>query len=839
MLVVSTGCTRPVDRPAVGDTFITDIVVSPEFVRADVPVEITFLSNGQPPASVSYDIAGETFSCTPETLTGGRLRCVHPGLGREFAQGVTLVVVKATGEDGAVSTAAGQVHVDFECPRFVSATVSKDIAEPGETVTVNVEASEILGAAPIITRLGRDWGTALGSGVSWSLPRPITDQDSSQFADLVIRLRDRAGNTTGDCGTDGRLPFAVDHEAPVANVGGVRLLRDVPGVPAVLQADVGSFIDDVGIARVRILDATGESQIATAEVREDGSIASQALGGTTGSRVLVQVEDKFGRRSVPQSIREQWRVSVGSGSTPGSAVKTAVRFTPAPPKTSSMRNRTVELAPDIFEEDARTSVIRASVGFEKVGELPSRYENSKRSIVGYDPVGKAIVSVGGYNGPDLDGFRFYDGYMTDVQIIRWDEREGRYISEQGPLLSYDDPSVPDPRWGVRLAFNDSGCGVMFGGDARIAIDRSTAVTDLWQICYTVGGYEWQRINLAAVVDGQCVDTNLSPMVWDAANRRFIMAGGGARECGDTRVIFLEPGQTLDDWRWVNVQPLPTNFSGRFNSMLYVDPRHGGFALGLGGVGPIGNGEQSIIWTYRNGQWTTSQAPRSLWFRSRFGWDYDTARQRLAVWGGSADSRFEADPEVWYLTDTSTNGPDAWRAALLDNPTPREYPAVVYDSDREVMVAFQGVRWQDERPIAGDIYELVSQPSLPQMQATADLGAPRPKGIERLTLRVRAHGTGDADGEGPGLRRGGGVRVWLWDHTASRWQQMHSQERDPLSGLETIELVVTDNPDRFVSSEGTVPITVTPLHPATEVLEGRLEIDLIDGQLDLRPGVALP
>ena len=53
------------------------------------------------------------------------------------------------------------------------------------------------------------------------------------------------------------------------------------------------------------------------------------------------------------------------------------------------------------------------------------------------------------------------------------------------------------------------------------------------------------------------------------------------------------------------------------------------------------------------------------------------------------------------------------------------------------------------------------------------------------------------------------------------------------------LGITQTPERFVSPQGTVPITVSAYRPATEILEGRLEVDLVDGYLDLRPGVTLP
>lgn len=827
------GCTRPVDRPADGDKLINDVKVSPEFVRANVPIEISFISNGRPLDTVTYELAGETFPCTPERLTSGRLACTHPAVPDNSISGQATVVVNASG-DGRTSSATGTYHVDLDCPTLISATLSQTIAEPGQKVSLTMEASEILDSAPIVTRLGRSWGTAVGSGTSWVLNHDVTTEDPSQFADLVVRVRDRAGNTSGDCGQDRLVPFAVDQEAPVANVAGVILERSTPDQPATLAADPGSFIDDVGIARVRVHDATTGTQIASLEVDANGGIPEQSLGGPTSSRVLVQAVDQFGRESAKQSVRERWRVSVGSGSTPGAAVKTAVRYSPAPPTTTSMRNRTVELAPDILQEDARTTVIRAVVGFEKVGELPTRYENAKRVIAGYDPTGKAMVAVGGYNGPDLARFNFYDGYMSDVQVVRWDEREGIYIPEQGPLLSYQDASVPDPRYGLKIDFDEQGCGVMFGGDLRVADTQTAAGNDLWRICFSPGGYTWSRINLPSEVDGQCV-RNYAPIVWDHFNQRFIMAGDGEYPCGDTRVLFLEPGQGTEGWRWVNVQPLPTTFQWHDNGALFVDPDHGGFVVGLGT-------DTRLIWTYRNGQWTAAQVPSALTHRYRAAWGYDSSRRQLVVWGGNTFPGSEEvypEPQVWYLTDTSTNGPEAWRSTLLDNPPVREYHTMVYDSDREVMLVFGGVNWQEARTIPPDLYQLVSQPSFPQMQVVADLGAARPKGIERLLLKVRAQGSGDADGVRPGVLRGGGVRVSLWDHDARAWVEMHAAARDHQAGFETVELSITQNPERFVSPTGTVPITVTSYRPATEVLEGRLEVDVVDGTLDLRPGVTLP
>ena len=175
----------------------------------------------------------------------------------------------------------------------------------------------------------------------------------------------------------------------------------------------------------------------------------------------------------------------------------------------------------MFEVDTRAAVIRAHVGFEKVGDLPTRYEGVNRIIAGYDSSGAAILAVGGYDGAT---YNLYAEYVDDVLVLRWDEREGVYVTEQGPTLSYADPSVPAPRYGVNLAFDGAGCGVMAGGDARLAVDDARFVGDVWRICSSGGVYEWEQINLAPVVENETLYL-LDPILWDPLDQRYVVVGG--------------------------------------------------------------------------------------------------------------------------------------------------------------------------------------------------------------------------------------------------------------------------------------------------------------------------
>lgn len=798
--------------------------MDPQFLRADVPLEISFVVAGAVPKSVTYDIGGQLFECDLERRNA-RFVCVHPGFGRDdLAQGTSLVVVEARDEEGNTAIATGQVTVDFDCPRFLGLRLNPPISEPGGTVVLDVEASETLRGPPRVTRNGIDWETAVGDGRSFTVTHEVTVGDPAPSSAVVVRLIDRAGNTTADCGTDGAIPFAVDHTPPITAPQGILLERDAPGRPATLRAEAGTFQDDVGLDHVRVLDATGERLIATLTPAADGSLEPTSLGGTTDSRVLVEAIDRFGRQSPRLSIPERWRLSVGAGNTPGAAMRTAVRFTPAPPDSPSMRNRTVELAPDVFQSDTRAAIVRGHVGFEKVGDLPTRYEGVNSIMAGYEPVGRSVIGVGGYDGTD---YVFFDEYFDDTIILRWDEREGAYLTEQGPGLSYSDPSAPAPRYGVNLAFDGTGCGVMVGGDARIEELNARVVADVWQLCLTNGVYQWTEIPLAPTVGGQELFL-IYPVIWDPLNARYVIAGGD-------RILFLEPGPDSSSWSWREVTPLPTSYGSRSGHFLYWEPRLEGFAIGLGNVSPANYA--SLTWTYRSGQWSQSTVPFDLDFRSRFGWAFDEARQRLVVWGGADYPDELAEEEVRYLVGSSTSGPSNWRTAEVDHPVARDFPSLVYDPDREVVVVFGGVRSQDNRVVPPEIHQLISEPSFPHLQASIDLAASRPKGIDLLHLEVRALGLGDADGVGAGTERSGGVRLLLWDHDARAWQEVAASGGAPGS-FDTITVDVRSDPERFVSPSGTVPITVVPVGPATELVDGRLEVDLIDGYLELRGGVAL-
>ncbi|MCC7384238.1 MAG: hypothetical protein IT384_20505 [Deltaproteobacteria bacterium] len=833
------GCTRPVDGRSLGAAQVTRLEVTPRFIRAGVPIQIDFRVSGALPSEVSFEIASVPSACEPEQLGDGRYRCTHPGIdATSYGQGATLVTVQVTDEQGRKSIATQPVTIDFECPRIAALVISSgartvttqlgervEIAAPGNEVVLNVEASEELVGPPQVTRNGRPWSQVVGGGRSFTVRQLIGDADPSAPAPIVVRISDLAGNTSGDCADDGHLLFAVDHLSPLVDLARITVERDAPGVPSTITASTGAFLDDVAIREVHVLDETGTLLLATLVPEIDGSIPLTNLRVQPASRVLIEAIDHLDRSSGRVAVTERWRLSIGNGATPGAALRTAIRYSPAPAETASMNNATIDLASRVLAPDGLTAEVRAHLGFELAGVLPNSYEDRFEISAAYDRTGGAVVIFGGGIFLGNNSFDFSDRTL----ILRWREAQGAYSLENGPAPAYG--QTPPERRGAGFTFDGSGCGVLFAGDGAIRPPgqptRFGFLRDVWRICRGAGGYRWEAI---LPENGASYPTpRIGGLSYDPVNRRYLVVQGESQAFSMPLddVLFLEPDVDPAHWRWTELSPLPANFNARRGHVQFWDPRIEGFVIGLGLVQPYGSGEERLIWTYQGGQWSAAQVPAALSFREGAGYAFDEARRELVLWGGGESN---ADGRVWLMTKTSSNGVNAWRGVDLDAPLPRHYPTLVYDADREATLMFGGVR--TDRFIPPDVYALHVEPSWPDLQATVALGAARPPGIVQLSLRIDAHGTGDADGTGPGQDAGTGFQAMLWDYNRARWEPV---------GEATDRLVVElrDAPDRFVSSAGRISLSLRSKNPATELLDAALVVDAIDGALLLESGVTLP
>lgn len=838
LLWVAAACTRPVAGRDVGDTFLTDLVVEPQYIRANVEVRLSFRAIGTQPETVTFELGnGVVNDCTP-AREGDRLVCTHPGIMvGDYGQGTAVALVAATDGDGKRSVTTAPITIDFDCPQFLSLTITPRIATIDDTVVLAIETNEPLARAPSVSRAGRVWEQVMERGpASFSVTRPITAADPPSAEDVVVRIVDRAGNSSQDCGIDGRVDFAVDLAAPSIDPAAVLVTRGAPGTPTVIAGGPRAFSDDVAIQEVRITDSATGLLLARVVPAEDGSLEPTSLGGTSSGRVLVEAIDQLGQSTGMVSVPERWRLSLGTASTPNAAVKTASRRNAAAPRSAFLSNRTLELAPALQSADANAASITARIGFEDAGSLPNSYEDTFWIAAGYDTIGSSIVTFGGQKLVEDE-----ETYGARTLILRWDDRTSQYTITSGQPAQQG--VTPSGRGAHRIAFDDSGCGIMFGGDGLRERDGKYigigALNDVWQICRQENGaYRWQKIRPVNEDGNSFPLIRRTPIIWDPQFDRYVIVGGYSNAGGLFPIdgaMFLVPGTSPTTWRWDDITPLPTSFGERHSHLLYYDTRLGAAATGLGYVYP--REVSDTFWAYVDGQWTAvGTVPGNLDFRQGFGYAYDEARGELVIWG---DNDFPyPDSNTIYLTGTATNASSGWRSANLDPPVPRAHPTLVYDPNRETVIAFGGLRF-DERFVPPNIYSIISQPSYPHLAADVDLAAPRPKGISEMALTVRAGGMGDADGVGPNVAIAGGVVVKLWDHAARAWVDVANADTNPDAGPVEITVRITDRPERFVSPDGVVPVTMTTRWPGTEAVPAQLDVDLLDGWMTMRAGVTLP
>ncbi len=834
-LLLLTACQRPVANRELGRTLLDDLTVTPAFVRAGVPISLELQILGPPPSALRYEIGGLGFDCQPERVGEGRYACRHPGLARDtLPEGTVAVLVTLTDSDGNRSSVASALTLDFQCPAVTSLSVAPEIAQPGDTVTVSIEASEPLGQAPLVTRAGRAWEVPQGDAQRFSLQHPITAADPAAFEDIVVQLTDRAGNSTVDCANPGRRRFAVDQTPPNIDPSKVSVFRDAAGSNATVRAQPGAFVDDVAVAELLVREAQSERVLLRVVPQADGALPATNLGAQT-ERVVLRLTDLLGRTSEWTSVPEEWRVSVGQGATPQSAVRTGNRATAPAPDSPFLDNRTAELAPALAAQDARVATVRARVGFEPAGRLPNAYEDVIWMPSGYDKSGHALVTFGGVRFANEENQ--FDTFFEDTLILRWNEFSRAYEFEYGE--PYRRGLSPTGRATHSLPFDANGCALLFGGqgleereDASGPFLRQSYLSDSWQICRSGVTYRWTKLS----PQGTLPVIRRTPVAFDPSANRYLIpngysAAGGLFPFED--VFLLQPGATPADWRWIEMSPLPTSFGERHSHLTYWDPVARGMVVALGYVRPFSN--ERDMWLYKNGQWqVTSQLPAALGGRQGFGYAYDEARRQLVLWGDNEFPNF--DTQTWFMTGTATA--PTWKSQNLDPPVPRAWPVLVYDPDREVTLVYAGQRF-DDRFVPPDIYAIVSEPAWPHLLARVDLGAAPPRGINRLKLSVRAAGSGDDDGPGGAATTRGGYRVQLWDHQARAWEQVAAVEHPLDAEPQPTEILVTQNPERFVGPTGVIPVVIVSTAPATLDIPARLDVDLLDGALELRSGLSLP
>lgn len=280
-----------------------------------------------------------------------------------------------------------------------------------------------------------------------------------------------------------------------------------------------------------------------------------------------------------------------------------------------------------------------------------RPANRYRHTMAYDLRADQIILFGGNNGTAaLD-----DTWAYDVNNNTW--------------TSKDPPDGPSARYRHAAAYDsESERVVLFGGFNP----ASAALGDTWAFDFNAN--TWTDVNPATTPSAR----QLAATVYNSQLDRVVMFGG----TGASALLDDTWAYDLNTNRWEDENPAirPSSRSG--HAAAY-DSQSDLVVLFGGSRGPAALGDtwvydlRSNVWTNKNP--TTSPPPRSGHAMA-----YDSQKDRVLLFGGSAGSTFLDD--TWAY-DVNTNTWTQWNP--VPKPLARHRHAMAYDAESARLVLFGG------------------------------------------------------------------------------------------------------------------------------------------------------
>ncbi|MDF1566264.1 MAG: hypothetical protein P1V51_24745 [Deltaproteobacteria bacterium] len=191
------GCSRDFQLPEAGDGPIADLRVSPDPARAGVDLMIEFATSATPTGDPVVEIAGRFASKLSGPDEQGRFvyRLIPSGDEPE-GQETPVVVSAILGQEARATTT---VTFDFTPPQLITSSLTPPIAAAGETITLTLDADEILSAPAVSSRdLTFDCLPESESGSDQRFlctATPAGTEIQGPYS-LDVLLRDLAGNET-------------------------------------------------------------------------------------------------------------------------------------------------------------------------------------------------------------------------------------------------------------------------------------------------------------------------------------------------------------------------------------------------------------------------------------------------------------------------------------------------------------------------------------------------------------------------------------------------------------------------------------------------------------------
>lgn len=289
------------------------------------------------------------------------------------------------------------------------------------------------------------------------------------------------------------------------------------------------------------------------------------------------------------------------------------------------------------------------------GARPQR--RSGQTMV-FDPVRRVVIVFGGL----LDDF----SYLNDT----WE-----WSTVTKTWTNVTPAASPSARQGARLvhdAANDR--LVLFGG-----VDANTFYADTW--AWNLSARTWIRLTTTAssplgrtFVGRTFAGATFNP----TAGHGVTIFGGIGYPTGSNTVTDFNDIWELRGTVWTDVTPAGGSPPGRGWTQLVWDPllnrivMFGGFRVGAPAL------SYGDTWSFVNGGWSEivpqASAPPA---RDSHGMAYDTARNKIVVFGGYLPDVIELDGATWTL------------ALRTDWPPTQDRHLMAYDSDRDVLFLYGG------------------------------------------------------------------------------------------------------------------------------------------------------
>jgi len=428
----------------------------------------------------------------------------------------------------------------------------------------------------------------------------------------------------------------------------------------------GSGVDDIWI-----IDSNGENHI---QLTKENYRQSSPCMSNDGSRVLYASYEDGG------SYYDIWQLNATATATvsfydgdpdnggtligtdeiavwANATVKAEVEWTP---RTGGERDIYV-VVDGVEPGDANKSNNVASKTVEVVDNgvwLRMDEEPSDRAWPGmvYDSVNKKVVLFGGTNESNYKD----DTWVYDVASNIW--------------TTMNPSTKPSARERVVMVYDSSNNLIMLYGGC---IGSNQFVDDTW--VYDVATNTWTEKN---PLNHPNVEVEYG-MAYDSANKVVVLFGGydgdSERFLNETWVYDV----TADTWTQKNPSTKPTvrgYFSMAYDSVNEKIVLFGGY---------LGDGDYSDeTWLYdlKEDKWTQKNPTKKPSARSNHRMTYDSAINKVVLFGGQDDSNNDLD-DTW-LYDVVSN---TWtQKNPLIKPSARRVPGMAYDSANNKIALFGGV-----------------------------------------------------------------------------------------------------------------------------------------------------